>query len=131
VGALSIVGLPPTAGFLTKWYLATGSLESGHLLAFFVLLVSTLLSAPYYLRIVRRAFFTAPGTHGGSHGEERPAVEKLLERAEEAAEGGAGGLDRRTLFPFALVPAIVTAAITLALGIYPALLLRIVGQVFR
>ena len=134
VGALSIVGLPPTAGFLTKWYLATGSLESGHLLAFFVLLVSTLLSAAYYLRIVRRAFFTAPGTHGGSHGEERPAVEKLLERAEEAAEGETGGPDSnraRKLSRFALVPAIVTAAITLALGIYPALLLRIVGQVFR
>lgn len=132
VGALSIVGLPPTAGFLTKWYLATGSLEAGQLLAFFVLLVSTLLSAAYYLRIIRRVFFSAPGAQAGDReGKERPAVEKLLERAEEAAEGGAGGLDRRTLFPFALVPAIVTAAITLALGIYPALLLRIVGQVFR
>jgi len=134
VGALSIVGLPPTAGFLTKWYLITGSLESGQLAAFFVLLVSTLLSAAYYLRIVRRAFF-APTVGGGRPGTgEHPEVEKLLERAEEAAEaetGQAGAGRVREVSYFALIPAVVTAAITAALGIYPAFLLKLVGQVFR
>ncbi len=133
VGALSIVGLPPTGGFLTKWYLATGSLESGQLAAFFVLLVSTLLSAAYYLRIVRRAFFAPPGGGGPGTGE-RPEVEKLLETAEDAAEaerGQAGAGRAREVSYFVLIPAVVTAAITVALGIYPAFVLKLVGQVFR
>jgi len=133
VGALSIVGLPPTAGFLTKWYLATGSLESGQLAAFFVLLVSTLLSAAYYLRIVRRAFFAPPGGAEGPGTGERAEVEKLLERAEGAGEAETGqagaGLAREVSY-FALIPAVVTAAITVALGIYPTFLLKLVRQVF-
>jgi len=135
IGALSIVGLPPTAGFLTKWYLATGALDSGQLPVFFVLLVSTLLSAVYYLRIVATAFFVAPEPHGEEHREEdRPSVEKLLESAEEAAEDASAGADSvraRRLAALTLVPAVVTAAIVLALGIFPGLLLRLVAQVFR
>lgn len=135
VGALSIVGLPPTAGFLTKWYLVTGALESGQLVAFFVLLVSTLLSAVYYLRIVGRAFFAAVEPHGeGRRGKERPAVETLLESAEEATEEESVRADsssRHKLAALTIVPAVITAAITIAMGVYPALLLRIVGQVFR
>ncbi len=135
IGALSIVGLPPTAGFLTKWYLATGALDSGQSPAFFVLLVSTLLSAVYYLRIVATAFFVAPEPHGEEHREEDPpSVEKLLESAEEAAEDASAGADSvraRRLGALTLVPAVVTAAIVLALGIFPGLLLRLVAQVFR
>ena len=133
LGALSIVGLPPTAGFLTKWYLATGALESGQLAAFFVLLVSTLLSAAYYLRIVRRAFFAPPGRADVPGTGERAEVEKRLERAEGAAEAETGqagaGLAREVSY-FALIPAVVTAAITVALGIYPAFLLKLVRHVF-
>ena len=96
--------------------------------------MSTLLSAAYYLRIVRRAFF-APTVGGGRPGTgEHPEVEKLLERAEEAAEaetGQAGAGRVREVSYFALIPAVVTAAITAALGIYPAFLLKLVGQVFR
>jgi len=133
VGALSIIGLPLTAGFLTKWYLATGSLESGQPLVLFVLLVSTLLSAAYYLRVVRRAFFGVVEPQRAEP-EARPRVEKLLERAEDEAEEQAAEPDRnraRRLSRLALVPAVATAAITIALGVYPSLLLRVVGRVLR
>jgi multicomponent Na+:H+ antiporter subunit D len=134
VGALSIVGLPPTAGFLTKWYLLTGSLEASQLAAFFVLLVSTLVSAAYYLRIVRRAFFASHGGGGGPGAGERPEVEKLLERAEDAAEAETGPANARRASEvsyFTLIPAVATAAITVLLGIFPAFLLQLVGQIFR
>jgi multicomponent Na+:H+ antiporter subunit D len=135
VGALGIIGLPPTAGFLTKWYLATGAIDSGQLPAFFVLLISTLLSAVYYLRIVGTAFFTTAGPHVDGHGGmDRPSVETRLEPAEEAAEDQLAtqhAARRRRLAYLALAPAVVTAAVTLALGIFPAVLLRIVAQVFR
>lgn len=59
VGALAMIGLPPTAGICSKWWLVRGAAETqltdwGVLL---VLLVSTLLNAAYFLPIVWRAFF--------------------------------------------------------------------------
>ena len=58
--SLALIGIPPASGFVSKWYLAIGSLESGT--GFFsvagpvVLLVSALLTAGYLLPISIRAF---------------------------------------------------------------------------
>jgi multicomponent Na+:H+ antiporter subunit D len=52
--------LPPTGGFVSKWYLLTGSLNSGQQWAFAVFLTSSLLNAAYFLPIVYKAFFAAP-----------------------------------------------------------------------
>jgi multicomponent Na+:H+ antiporter subunit D len=67
VGALSMIGLPPAAGFVSKWYLVSGALEAGHWLALGVIVASTLLNAGYFLPIVYRAFFRPPD--GKAHGE--------------------------------------------------------------
>ncbi|HSG95282.1 MAG TPA: proton-conducting transporter membrane subunit, partial [Afifellaceae bacterium] len=80
IGALSMIGIPPTAGFLSKWYLLLGTLETGHLFALAVIIVSTLLNAAYFMPIVYAAFFKAPAapaegpdthrdTHHDAHGE--------------------------------------------------------------
>jgi multicomponent Na+:H+ antiporter subunit D len=60
LGSLSIIGLPPTGGFLTKWFLAGGALEADQLPIVGVLLLSSLLNAAYFLPIVGRAFFAPP-----------------------------------------------------------------------
>jgi multicomponent Na+:H+ antiporter subunit D len=57
IGALSMIGLPPAAGFVSKWYLVSGAMEQGHWSALGVLLASTLLSAAYLLPVLYRAFF--------------------------------------------------------------------------
>lgn len=57
IGSLSVIGLPPTGGFISKWYLVLGALHSDQLLMLFVLLISSLLNAAYFLPIVYRAFF--------------------------------------------------------------------------
>jgi multicomponent Na+:H+ antiporter subunit D len=57
IGALSMIGLPPAAGFVSKWYLVSGAMSQGAWLALFVVLLSTLLNAAYFLPIVWRAFF--------------------------------------------------------------------------
>ena len=62
IGALSMIGLPPAAGFLSKWFILSGAMSAADWLAVAVLAVSTLLNAGYYLPIVFRAFFVAPGT---------------------------------------------------------------------
>lgn len=57
IGALSMIGVPLTAGFMSKWYLLQGSfaLQSGF--AIFVMIISTLLNAAYFLPIVYKAYF--------------------------------------------------------------------------
>ncbi|MCK9525196.1 MAG: monovalent cation/H+ antiporter subunit D family protein [Limnochordia bacterium] len=57
VGALSMVGIPPLSGFISKWYLGLGALEANQLVFLFVLLLSSLLNGFYYLPIVIAGFF--------------------------------------------------------------------------
>ena len=65
VGALSMIGVPPTAGFISKWYILLAALEVQQMFAVGVIVVSTLLNAAYFLPIVYVAFFreaeSAPG----------------------------------------------------------------------
>ena len=69
IGALSMIGLPPTVGFLSKWYMVSGALEASHWGALSVIAVTTLLNAGNYVPIVYRGFFgrLADGEH--EHGE--------------------------------------------------------------
>ncbi len=60
VGALGMIGLPPLAGFISKWYLVLGSLETGQNWIIAVLMLSTLLNAAYFLPIVYRIWFGVP-----------------------------------------------------------------------
>jgi multicomponent Na+:H+ antiporter subunit D len=69
VGALSMIGLPPAAGFVSKWYIVSGAIAAEHWIALAVIVASTLLNAGYFLPIVYRAFFVAPAASGEAHGE--------------------------------------------------------------
>jgi multicomponent Na+:H+ antiporter subunit D len=60
IGALSMIGLPPAAGFVSKWYMLSGAMAAQHWPAVAVIIASTLLNAGYFLPIVYRAFFVAP-----------------------------------------------------------------------
>jgi multicomponent Na+:H+ antiporter subunit D len=73
VAALSMIGLPPTGGFVSKWYLLGGALQADNLWVAAVIIVSTLLTAGYFLPIVYSAFFRpvpvdAPGAMPAGHG---------------------------------------------------------------
>lgn len=57
LASLSIIGVPPLAGFLSKWYLLLGSVRSEQNWALAVFLVSSLLNAAYLIPVVYRAFF--------------------------------------------------------------------------
>jgi len=67
IGALAMIGIPPTAGFLGKWFILTGAMETTNWLAVTVVVLSTLLNAGYFLPIVFRAFFCEPADHGDGH----------------------------------------------------------------
>lgn len=75
IGALSMIGIPPTAGFVSKWYLLTGSFQAENYIAMAAIAVSTLLNAAYFLPIVYSAWFkaeTEPPTI--DHGEAPVAI---------------------------------------------------------
>lgn len=60
VAALSFVGVPLFAGFVTKWYLSLGALEAGDWWFVLVMIASALLNAAYFMPIIYLAFFKAP-----------------------------------------------------------------------
>ncbi|PLX46901.1 MAG: cation:proton antiporter [Desulfobulbaceae bacterium] len=60
IGSLSVIGLPPTGGFISKWFLVLGTLEADQIVMLVVLLSSSLLNAAYFLPVVYRAFFCTP-----------------------------------------------------------------------
>ena len=82
LASLSLVGIPPMSGFLSKWQLAGAAIGSGRtpwdILSPVVLLISALLTAGYLLTVVTEAFF--PGNAGAGEasaaakGQERPIM---------------------------------------------------------
>ncbi|MFO7812929.1 MAG: proton-conducting transporter membrane subunit [Pelovirga sp.] len=60
VAALGMIGLPPLAGFISKWYLGLGSLAAGQPWIILVLISSTLLNAAYFLPVLHRIWFVEP-----------------------------------------------------------------------
>ena len=60
VGAFGMIGAPPIAGFISKWYLGLGALEAGQGWVVFVLAGSSLLNAAYFLPILHAAWFREP-----------------------------------------------------------------------
>ncbi len=60
IGAISIVGIPPTAGFLCKWYITLGAFEANQPLFGFVLVFGALLIFVYYIRMVNAFYFREP-----------------------------------------------------------------------
>lgn len=54
--ALSMIGLPPFAGFFSKWYLALGAIQKGQYLFVAALILSSLLSAIYFFRLLEHLY---------------------------------------------------------------------------
>jgi multicomponent Na+:H+ antiporter subunit D len=104
IGTLSIIGLPPAGGTWSKWYLALGTLEPGLLILLGVLMLSSLLSIGYLLVIPVRAFF---------------GTDSLAHHGEEVHEAP---------LPMLLAMA-ATAAVTVALFLFPDPIFRIVQLV--
>lgn len=110
LASLSLIGIPPMAGFVSKWYLAQGALSAG--LGFLsyacpaALLISALLTAGYLLPIAMRGFF--PGTTGENR------------EAEETKE--AEKWDMMVAMPLLL------AALTVIVGLFPNGILEYVNS---
>ncbi len=78
VGALSIIGIPPAAGFLSKWLMFQGAAGSANWTAIAVLSLSTLLNAAYFLPIIHAAFMRPATPEEPAHGEAPLAMRAAL-----------------------------------------------------
>ena len=70
IAAMSMIGIPPTAGFFSKWYLVRGSIETEQWVLAFVIVTSSLLTLAYFIRIFEQIFTQEP---------QEPAVEEAYE----------------------------------------------------
>lgn len=101
VGAFAMVGIPGTSGFVSKWYLALGALESGKSIYIVPILLSSLLNGIYYFPIVITAFF---------------------------GSGPQPNTERRDVPLSMLVPVLMLAAATIFFGFYPHPLVELLQQ---
>jgi multicomponent Na+:H+ antiporter subunit D len=76
VGAFSMIGVPPTCGFFSKWYLILGAVEAGHWEFVVALLLSSLVNAVLFFRIIEIAYFKKDPqpSAGGLLAGEAPAL---------------------------------------------------------
>ena len=80
--SLALVGIPPMCGFMSKWYLALGSLSSGipviSWLGPVILLISALLTAAYLLPVSIRGFFPGEGFDYAALEKKEPTAWMLI-----------------------------------------------------
>ena len=60
LGGLSMIGVPLTAGFVSKWYLALGALQAGMWWVVPLILLASLLAVLYIWKVVEAAYFQEP-----------------------------------------------------------------------
>jgi multicomponent Na+:H+ antiporter subunit D len=109
VGALGMIGIPPTAGFLGKWFMLSGAMERANWLAVAVIVVSTVLNAAYFLPIVYRAFFREAPAEGSAtgHGHESGEAPWPIVVALTATAAGTVLLFVSPDIPYALARAMI------------------------
>ncbi|HDK43225.1 MAG TPA: monovalent cation/H+ antiporter subunit D family protein, partial [Desulfobacteraceae bacterium] len=104
IASLSMIGVPPVAGFVTKWYLLVGSMEAHQVGLLLVLIVSTVLNVGYFAPVVYSAFFG--------------------KRPEGEVETGIKEAPLTMV-----VPILIAATVTIIIGIYPNFMMQFVRAV--
>ncbi|NIA04420.1 MAG: monovalent cation/H+ antiporter subunit D family protein [Proteobacteria bacterium] len=104
IASLSMIGVPPVAGFVTKWYLLVGTMEAHQVGLLLVLIVSTVLNVGYFAPVVYSAFFG--------------------KRPEGEVETGIKEAPLTMV-----VPILIAATVTIIIGIYPNFMMQFVRAV--
>jgi len=84
IGALSMIGVPPTGGFVSKWYILAGAFQADNFAALATIIVSTALNAAYFLPIIYMAWFGRDRTPAGQEHGEAPLAAVLALTATAA-----------------------------------------------
>ncbi|MCK4258305.1 MAG: monovalent cation/H+ antiporter subunit D family protein [Halanaerobiales bacterium] len=104
IATLGMIGIPPSNGFISKWYLLQGAFKAGSMLTIFMLLLSALLNAGYFFPIIINAFF---------------------KKETEDLHIHEGKLEAPAIM---LIPVLIIAISTLLIGIWPQIPLWLVER---
>jgi multicomponent Na+:H+ antiporter subunit D len=102
LGGLSIIGVPPTCGFFSKWYLIAGGLAAGQYAYVAALIFSSLVNLVLFFRIFEIAFFEPFADHHAPHGGHGATPHAVVQEAPIQM----------------LLPLVLTALSLVALGFY-------------
>ncbi len=112
VGAFGMCGAPPLAGFISKWHVALGAVESGMLFFLLIICVGSLLDVVYFFPVIRTAFFGRMPEIETISGDQEEKVELYADNKPVAEF-------QRLLYWFMVAPLAVTAAFSILLCIFP------------
>jgi len=111
IATLSMIGIPPVSGFITKWYLVIGSMERHSFAILAVLLASSFLNAAYFAPIVYKAFFKMENSEAVNNNHD-------LHQHDEVKEN-----------LLLVVPLFLTAIVSVVLGLYPDFIVQLAKMV--
>ncbi|MEW5908953.1 MAG: monovalent cation/H+ antiporter subunit D family protein [Thermodesulfobacteriota bacterium] len=116
IGALGMCGAPPAAGFISKWHIALGSIQSGYWIFLMIIFMGSLLDVVYFFPVIRTAFFEKIPV------DEIPFkdVEKkvpLVIQPETRVE------TQKPIYLFMIIPILLTAIFSIVLCLFPNLFL--------
>ncbi|BEP28347.1 complex I subunit 5 family protein [Helicovermis profundi] len=118
IASISLIGIPPTNGFVSKWFLSMGALNNGSIFQVIILLFSAFLTASYLLPIPVAAFFRKS--------EDQLILEEHLNEDFAHLE-----LERDSKDPnkFMLVPIVILTAIIIFLGLFPNVIISFINDI--
>ena len=112
IGAFGMCGAPPLAGFISKWHVALGAVESGALFFLLIIFVGSLLDVLYFFPVIRTAFFG-----------KMPQAETLKNDREEKVDLYTGKKiaieNRKAIYLFMIVSLAITAVFSILLCLFP------------
>jgi len=123
VGGLAMIGVPPTCGFFSKWFLIRGGIEAGHWNYVIALLLSSLINAVLFFRIFEIAYFGKNPPEGHGH--------DAHESIEEGSIGDSTGSNPVSPGVFTRAALLVTAAIVVLLGVFSGPIAALIQQSIR
>lgn len=121
VAALTMIGIPPLNGFISKLWLSLGAFDAGKPIYAILLIISSLMNAVYYLPIVISAFFRehpdhAPAGAAAAHGDRQPAAPVVLAESHEPGATPGSALARLWSRVAEAPPGMLIPIVVLALG---------------
>jgi len=112
IGAFGMAGAPPLAGFISKWHVALGAVESGYLFFLLIIFAGSILDVVYFFPVIRTAFF-------GKVPEAETLENDHEEKVEVYAEKKRVIESRDALYRFMIVPLAITAIFSIVLCLFP------------
>ena len=112
IGALGMAGAPPLAGFISKWHVALGAVESGYLFFLLIIFAGSILDVVYFFPVIQTAFF-------GKVPEAETLENDREEKVEVYAEKKRVIEHQHPLYLFMIVPLAITAIFSIVLGVFP------------